>query len=165
MVFLVHFFTLVITTFLGHSLLCMSITPIPTNYDTVTKELWPLVYFIFFQGRNRKCRGSGTGWIQLYEVVKFMLNKLYISFKNSLLVEYKYFHKWIKRQLSHIFCIFKLLFMLLKIDSMWFFNNQLSIIFLRDKVCVRSYCHSGFPCKGFDSNSAVLLNKTKYSRS
>lgn len=37
-------------------------------------------------------------------------------------------------KLSHIFCIFKLLFMLPKIDSMWFFsNNQFSIIFLRGK--------------------------------
>lgn len=37
-------------------------------------------------------------------------------------------------KLSHIFCIFKLLFMLPEMDSMRFFsNNQFSIIFLRGK--------------------------------
>lgn len=143
----------------------MFVIPILTDDDTMTKELWPIVYFILFQGRNRKCRGWEMGWIQFYAVVKFKLNKSYISFKSNLLVDYKYPHGWIKRKLSHIFCMFKLLFMLPKMDSMWFFfNNQFSIIFLREKVRVWSYCHRGFPWKGFDSNSAMLLNITKYNR-
>lgn len=55
--------------------------------------------------------------------------------------------------------------MLPKIDSTWFFiNNQFSIIFLREKVCVCRNCHSGFLCKGIDSNSKVLLKRTKYNR-
>lgn len=134
--------------------------PWPKNYDRL------FILFCFKEEIGNAGAKGWMGWLRFYVVVKFKFNKSYISFKNNLLVAYKYCHGWIKRKLSRIFCIFKLLFMLPKIDSMWFFfNNQFSIIFLSEKVCVRSYCHSGFPCKGFDSNSTELLNKTKYNRS
>lgn len=43
-------------------------------------------------------QGVGDGGIQFYVVVKFKLSKSYISFNSNLLVEYKYFHGWIKKE-------------------------------------------------------------------
>lgn len=47
--------------FLGFNLLCMFITPILPNYDTMTKELQPTVYFILVSRRKQEMRGMGDG--------------------------------------------------------------------------------------------------------
>lgn len=50
--------------------------------------------------------------------------------------------------------------MLPKIDSMWFFFINL-VLYFWEKRYVFEVVISGFLCKGFDSNSTVLLNKNQ----